>query len=357
MASGTTVAVIATVRNEAATIDGLLHSLLAGRRRPDEIVIVDAGSDDGTLDLLGQWAERVPGLTVLTRPGCGRSEGRNLAIAAATAPWVAVTDGGVWLSPCWLEALLSPVERTTAPPPDVVSGFFRSAPQTAFELALGAITLPASREIRPDQFLPSSRSVLFSRRAWAAAGGYPAWLDYGEDLVFDLALKRAGARFVWAPQALAHFRPRRDVKAFFRQYFCYARGDGKALLWPRRHAIRYGSYSALLLLLFAILHPKPRGQRLAACLLLAAGAASYLREPYRRLLDPEDPALRGAWRRHRQTIALLPVLRVTGDIAKMLGYPAGRLWRVRHRADVPPDPTAPRHLLQPGGSDQAAAPP
>lgn len=357
MGSGTNVAVVATVRNEVATIDELMRSLLSGRRLPDEIVIVDAGSDDGTYEALQRWAARVPKLTVLLHPGCGRSEGRNIAIARATAPWVAVTDGGVRLTPCWLEALLAPVERAGEDAPDVVSGFFRPAPMTRFELALGAVTLPAGREIQPEHFLPSSRSVFFSRLAWDAAGGYPVWLDYGEDLVFDLALRRAGARFAWAPQALAHFRPRRNLTAFVRQYYCYARGDGKALLWPRRHAIRYSAYGALLLLLLTLTSPETRRLRRPAFAFIVAAAAAYLREPYRRLLDPEDPALRSAaWRGHWRALAWLPVLRATGDLAKMFGYPAGLLWRLRHRADVPCDPTAPHHMLHPAGGNAAPAP-
>jgi hypothetical protein len=31
----------------------------------------------------------------------------------------------------------------------------------------------------------------------------------------------------------------------------------------------------------------------------------------------------------------VPVIRVVGDVAKMMGYPAGVLWRWRHRAQVP----------------------
>jgi glycosyltransferase involved in cell wall biosynthesis len=340
------VAVVATVRNEAATIDELLRSLLAGRRLPEEIIIVDAGSHDGTMAALQRWVTQVPYLTVLSRPSCGRSEGRNVAIAATTTPWIAVTDGGVQLDPGWLEALVAPVQATPHAPPDVVSGFFQMAPATLFELALGATTLPQAREVQPDRFLPSSRSVLFSRQAWEAAGGYPAWLDYSEDLVFDLALRRAGARFVWAPQARAHFRPRRNLGAFFGQYYRYARGDGKALLWPGRHAIRYASYSLLALLLLTIIRFGRRPPGLAACTLVALGAAAYLRAPYRRLVHPEDSSIRpAAWRGRLQALAWLPALRFTGDVAKMTGYPAGRLWRIRARGSVPLDPTAPHHPL------------
>ena len=78
-------------------------------------------------------------------------------------------------------------------------------------------------------------------------GGYPEWLDYCEDLVFDLALQQSGARFAFAPRAIAWFRPRGSLAAFFRQYYRYARGDGKADLWRARHAIRYAVYLGALL--------------------------------------------------------------------------------------------------------------
>lgn len=347
MAEVESVAVIATVWNEATTIDDLLRSLLAGTRLPDEIVIVDAGSTDGTYAALQRWAARVPRLRVLAQAGCGRSEGRNLAIAATAARWIAVTDGGVRLDPGWLAALLAPIEQVAGDPPDVVAGFFRMAPATPFELALGATTLPLAREISPARFLPSSRSVLFSRQAWAAAGGYPEWLDYGEDLVFDLALRRTGARFVWAPQAVANFRPRQRLIEFFRQYFRYARGDGKALLWPRRHAIRYASYGALLVLLATVARAGRRPAGWAAAVSIAVGAALYLRLPYQRLTCPEDPALPvGNWRDRLRVLAWLPMLRLTGDLAKMLGYPVGRLWRRQRRGAIPADPTAPRYLIR-----------
>ena len=105
-------------------------------------------------------------------------------------------------------------------------------------------------DVHPDRFLPSSRSVAFRRRAWSDAGGYPEWLDYSEDLVFDMALRDRGERFVWVPDANVYFRPRPRLAAFFRQYFLYARGDGKADLWRRRHAARYSAYLGGLALLW-----------------------------------------------------------------------------------------------------------
>lgn len=307
------IAVVTTLLNESASVDALLGSLAEQTLRPTEVVIVDGGSTDDTWARVQRWHEHLP-LNLLTRPGSGISEGRNLAFRATSAEWVAVTDGGVWLEPGWLESLVQ-----ASADADVVGGFFTSDPRSTWELALGATTLPDVGEVRPAAFLPSSRSLLVRRAAWERVGGYPEWLDYCEDLVFDLALKAAGYRFAFAGGAVAHFRPRPSLRAFATQYFRYARGDGKADLWRRRHAIRYATYAALFLLV-----RKLPGTPWA-WLVLGCGAFVYTRRPYERLRPrlgglPPATAL--------QALLLVPVIRAVGDVAKMAGYPVGVWWRL-----------------------------
>ena len=311
------VALVATVLNEGASIDALLASVAAQTRRPDEIVLVDGGSRDDTVVRARAWAARGLPLRVLVAPGANIARGRNLAIAATTAPLIAVTDAGVTLAPDWLERLVAPFADPTV---EVVAGFFRGHPHSAFEAALAATTLPVEADIDPRRFLPSSRSVAFRRTTWQRVGGYPEWLDYCEDVVFDLALRRTGCRFVWEPRALAYFRPRPTLAAFFRQYYLYARGDGKADLWRQRHLIRYGVYLGLLPAGLWLLRRHPR----AGSALLLPLMAAYLRRPYARLL----PLLHGRASSWWVLAPLLPpLLRLVGDVAKMLGYPAGLAWR------------------------------
>ena len=310
------VALCLTVLDEAAGIDELLATIAAQTRRPERIVVVDVGSTDGTAERIAAWRDRGLPIVLIVRPGANISAGRNLAVSQATAEVIAVTDAGERLDPGWLAALAAPFEDPD--PPDVVGGFFVADPRSIWELALGATTLPQADEVRPERFLPSSRSVAFRRAAWERIGGYPEWLDYCEDLVFDLALRAAGCRFAWAPDALTRFRPRPSPRAFFIQYYRYARGDGKADLWRRRHAIRYATYLGLAP---ALALARRRRWLLAP---LALVAAAYVRRPYTRLL----PTLVGLPIRDRAVaIALVPLVRLIGDLAKMLGYPVGLLWR------------------------------
>ncbi len=156
-----------------------------------------------------------------------------------------------------------------------------------------------------------------------AAGGYPEWIDYCEDLIFDFRMRDAVGPFAWAPEAAAHFRPRGTLKAFFKQYYRYARGDGKADLWRKRHAIRYATYLVAFpgLLVLSVIHSP------LWLVVLLAGVLSYCRTPLRRL----RPHLAGLAPAERlKAIALVPVIRALGDVAKMLGYPAGWVWRLRN---------------------------
>ncbi len=321
------ISLIATVLNEGDNIHQLFDSIRAQTRRPDEIVIVDGGSADDTLAIMQGYVEELP-LRIFVETGCNISRGRNRAIAEAKGEIIAVTDAGVRLREDWLEKIAAPL--LAQPDLKAVGGFFLADPKTAFEAALGATTLPLAREIEGASFLPSSRSIAFRKAAAQAIGGYPEWLDFCEDLVFDLRLREQGGPFAFAPDAVVYFRPRRGLRQFFRQYFLYARGDGKANLWFKRHLIRYLAYFALTPGIFAagaLIHP-------ALWLLYLIGVIEYLYLPCRRLPDVMRRAPKLSWQVWLICIVMIPLIRFTGDLAKMIGYPVGWRWRLAQR---PPD--------------------
>jgi glycosyltransferase involved in cell wall biosynthesis len=310
------VSIVCTVRDEADNIAALLDSMLAQTRPADEIVINDCGSSDATPAIVARFIAAGHSIR-LVYGGHNIPSGRNNAIAHASGPIIACTDAGLTLEPRWLERIVAPIERGAA---DLVGGFFRPEPHSLFELALAATNYREPEEIDPATFLPFGKSMAFRKAAWAAVGGYPEWASHCEDILFDLALRRSGARFAFAPDALVLFRPRGSLRAFVRQYFLYARGDGVANLWPRRHAIRYVTYSAAAVLLL--------GARWRPWLLALAlpGGLAYSRAPLRRL-HARAPALSGS--ELLSAAALIPAIRLIGDLAKMLGYPVGvwRRWR------------------------------
>lgn len=322
------VSLVLTVLNEGEHIRRLFDSILKQTRLPDEIVVCDGGSRDNTAAVIQSYADRLP-IKVISLPGANISQGRNAAIGAASGEVIAATDAGVWLEANWLEALIKPFKldgdgnkgdrgdaevRRGNETVALVAGFYESDAQTRFEVGLGATTLPDVDEINPAKFLPSSRSVAFRKSAWEAVGGYPEWADFSEDVVFDLAMREKFGLFAFVPNAIAHFRPRASLGAFAKQYFNYAKGDGRANLWPRIHFIRYFTYLvAAPLGLYAAISVSPW-----LWLLGALAGLAYIRRPLQRLMRSGKFSI--------EALLWIPIIRVTGDLAKMVGYPVG-VWQ------------------------------
>lgn len=319
------ISLVCTVRDEADNITQLLESMLGQSLPADEIVINDCNSIDATPHIVQSYID--VGYPIrLVKGGHNIPTGRNNAIFHATGDIVVCTDAGLILDRHWLKRITEPLRADTA---DVVGGFFRPLPRSVFELALGHTNYRDVDEIDGATFLPFGKSVAFRKAAWEQVGGYPEWASHCEDILFDMALQRAGMRFAFAGDAFVYFQPRSTLQQFVRQYYLYARGDAVAELWPRRHALRYAVY------LWAL-----------TCLLLGGwwwgilvvGMIAYCAKPWVRL-----------WRRFHEGVngwqivlamILVPLLRVVGDGAKMVGYVAGwiRLARldpmIRHDRDT-----------------------
>jgi glycosyltransferase involved in cell wall biosynthesis len=304
----TKVSLVATVRNAAGEIGEFLDSVAAQTHPPDEVVIVDGGSVDGTAEAL----RAAPGVTVIEETGANIARGRNLAVRAATHDVIAVSDADCVLEPDWLAHLLEPIERGA----DVSMGSYRPWVRGFLDACLAAVAVPEPGELTEDRFLPSSRSVAFRRPAFEAAGGYPEWLDIGEDTYLDVRWRELGVDMRLAPDAVAWWRPRPTLAGHVRQYARYARGDAIAGMHPRRHAIRFAVYGGLA--------GAVASRRRSLLALAAVAGAAYAARPIlraARLL--EDPAQRAA------AAAVVPAVMAMTDGAKMAGYLSGLTRRRR----------------------------
>ena len=97
--------------------------------------------------------------------------------------------------------------------------------------------------------------------------------------------------------------------------------ESKADLWRPRHIIRYSTYLVLIpsIVLLGLWH-NPLWWFLSIL-----GAALTLWTPYKRLLPMiADCSLMDKLK----AMAWVPIIRVTGDVAKMAGYPVGVWWRL-----------------------------
>lgn len=305
-------AIVATVRNEAARIGEFLGSLEAQTRKPDVIVVTDGGSADGTQKALADFAARTSlPFRWIEVPG-NRSRGRNAAIESAQADAVAMTDASV-LDPSWFEKIIAPIEAGTA---DLVSGWFELRTDDARERCIGLLTQYSLDQIDPARFLPSSRSVAFTRDLWQKAGRYPEAYSGNEDTIFDLAMERQRPRKAFVKEAVVRWRPAPSVRVVYRQYERYAEGDGQGgvfLTKETRYLAYYAVYGGGLVLLVL------GGFWWPAWALALAAAVAYTLFRVRKVIA----ARMGA----QVPYAILVV--VAWDLGRIVGYTKGRLDRLR----------------------------
>ena len=304
------VAVCVTVLNEFEDARRLVESLCMQQPVPDELVVVDGGSTDGTVEVLRRGLAGLDYAQVIEAPGSNIASGRNVAIAATSANLIAFTDAGILRSPGWLAALVAASDNE--PLAAGSFGYVLAAPTTPMESAIGAVGLPLASEIDPAHYPPSSGSLLIRRQWLERVGGYPEWLDFGEDLWLDRCVWAQGSWFVHASGANVFIRPRSDVASFFRQYFNYARGDGQARMLGKRHLLRFAAYGFVFLTL--------RQLTWGRMMVLVLMGCRYMSRPWARARHGQVVGSRA------MVVGLVPIVRVIGDWAKLAGYIAG-LWQ------------------------------
>jgi glycosyltransferase involved in cell wall biosynthesis len=228
MAKTNSISLVITVLNEAKTIESLLKALLRQKFLPIEVIIVDGGSGDETVAKIKQFfTANKPNFTLKTKilPNANRSQARNWGIVHAKHNLIAITDAGCVPQPDWLENLVTQYQTTQA---DIISGFFYGLSTTPFEQAAVAYTLEMPDRINPDTFLPTTRSVLFTKKIWQQLGGFDETLSLNEDFAFFWRAKQRNVSFSLAKNALVGWLPRRTWSAFAQMIYRFAQGDTQA---------------------------------------------------------------------------------------------------------------------------------
>jgi len=221
------ISLVSTVKNERKNIEAFLSSVICQTRPPDEFIIVDGGSKDGTIDVIKDYINNGMLIRLLVVEGANISKGRNIAIENTSYDYIASADAGTTYDKDWLRNLCSFLEHDDSNKIDVVCGFFLPECHNLYEECVGNLLYPKVNLVRWNSFVPSNRSVLFKKQCWRDMGGYPEWLPkgIGEDTYFFSQLRRAGYCFNYSENAICFWQPRENIFKLYKQYFYYARGS------------------------------------------------------------------------------------------------------------------------------------
>jgi len=307
------ISVIVTVLNESHSVTALLTALAHQTLLADEIVMVDGGSDDGTVDQIKTISRQLKlPVKVFRQPG-NRSVGRNHAITKAHHEIIAITDAGCEPHPNWLAELVAKydsVKKAAGQQLVVIAGYYDARPRNALEAAAVPYFLVMPDRVDSTHFLPATRSMLLEKAAWQLVGGFDEDLDPSEDYALAKKLEAmptvhldftAKAKVTWIPPKLSIWR-------FSLMIYKFARGDIKAkIIRPKVIGIFVRYVVAMIAgMVVALLSIK------AAIILGLIGVGVYTLWAIKKnaRYAPE------AW-------YWLPILQIASDLAVMAGFLSG----------------------------------
>ena len=246
-----TVSFIATIFNEEKTLSRLLDSVLSQSVLPEEVIIVDGGSTDETVDILKEYSHLFKKKGVLyqfvVKKG-NRSVGRNEAIKKAKNPFILISDAGCELEKNWVKEMKKSFEDEKV---DVVAGYYQGKPSSAFQEALIPFVLVMPDRVDESNFLPATRSMGIKREVWEKSHGFNEKYSHNEDYEFAIRLKKNGANFVFNKRVIVYWYPRTSIKQSFIMFWRFGYGDAETGILRAKVVLLFVRYVWGVLLLLA----------------------------------------------------------------------------------------------------------
>ena len=193
------ISVLIPLYNKASEVERTVRSVLAQSSLPHEIIIVDDGSTDRSLEVVR--AIESPLIKIFTQPNAGVSAARNRAIREAQGEWVALLDA----DDRWHADYLAEQERMIERYPDC------GAYATAFKVDDGLREVvgdtPQSEGVvdffkeSMHRYVMIPSATLLRRELVLELGGFPEGMRMGEDQYLWTKVARR-AKVAFSPKPL-----------------------------------------------------------------------------------------------------------------------------------------------------------
>ena len=152
----TKISIVVPVFNESPNIQQLIDSITLQSLQPYEVILVDGGSTDDTVEKIRNITLPKLQLKLLIKKGAMPGQGRNVGTEAAAGEWIAYTDAGIKLDSDWLLELNKVREGESEV--DIIYGNVIPIVRNFFEKAACISYTPSSKKDRKSTRLNSSHS-------------------------------------------------------------------------------------------------------------------------------------------------------------------------------------------------------
>lgn len=203
------VSIVTVVFNGESHLDQAILSVLGQSYENIELIIVDGGSTDGTLDIVRRYESRID--RWISESDRGIYDAMNKGIALSSGDLVGFLNSDDWYEPGAIqaiaEAFASAEERNT-----VIAGAWN----LVFE-EIG-LTVRATPSLKFHTGMPLSHQAMFvPRRIYDSAGGFDLRYRYAGDLDLAIRLHKSGVHFHFLDSVLVNFRTTGASERHFRE--------------------------------------------------------------------------------------------------------------------------------------------
>ncbi|MDX1495738.1 MAG: glycosyltransferase [Longimicrobiales bacterium] len=228
------VSILVPAYNEGRVLERALTSLMQLEYPEYEVLIIDDGSTDDTLEIASQWeGQRGSGrFRVITKPNGGKASALNAGIAHSMHPLIMTMDADSYLEP---RTLLKAAPHFRNPSVGAVAGNVKVENRGSIVTRLQALEYIEGLNMprRAQGFIAAVNIVpgpvgLFRREALEEIGGYDTD-TFAEDADLTLKMMAAGWRVEYEDQAIAWTEAPESWRQLVQQRYRWTRGILQAI--------------------------------------------------------------------------------------------------------------------------------
>jgi glycosyltransferase involved in cell wall biosynthesis len=219
------ITVVCPVYNEEEHIEEVLNFFVNSKPEDKELIIIDGGSGDKTVEIVKKWIEHHPNIKLLKNPNRYVPFALNLAIQNSLGDPIIRLDAHTKYSSDYFEKILETFEKTNA---DIVGGPMIKKGVTDFQKAAAFVTsspfgIGDSKIHKQDYDGYSDHVYLgaWKRSLFNDIGYFDERLVRNQDDEFHYRAKSLGKKIYLSSSIKSQYFPRKDFRSIFKQYFQY----------------------------------------------------------------------------------------------------------------------------------------